>query len=97
MDSKVQHKKKDDNITKEMDNIDCLHVFKYLPPTKEFPKSEGWQKHTYLIIMTCDVSNNALFTTNNPKQVWKMAWDEFGEKKGYKLEILWASYEPAGS
>ena len=73
MDGKALNKKWDDAIKKEMDNIDCLDVFKYIPPTKEFPKSEGWQKHTYLIIMTCDVSNNALFTTNNPKQVWKMA------------------------
>lgn len=33
-----------ESIKKEMDNLGRLHVFKYHPPTKDFPKEDGWQK-----------------------------------------------------
>ena len=33
-----------DAITKEMGNLDRLHVFKYYPSGKDFPKEEGRQE-----------------------------------------------------
>ena len=148
MDREAGNTKWYDAIKKEMDNLDRLDVFKYHPPTKEFPKSEGWQKaplrmiydiknedqrykarlvigghkvdstgyntyssqvdglsvllllltaqHSNLSIMTCDVSN-AFVTAPNSEKVWAVAGDEFGEKKGCKLEIQRALYGLAGS
>ena len=148
MDSEAGNTKWHDAIKKEMDNLNRLDVFKYHPPTKEFPKSEGWQKaplrmiydiknedqrykarlvigghkvdstgyntyssqvdglsvllllltaqHSNLSIMTCDVSN-AFVTAPNSEKVWAVAGDEFGEKKGCKLEIQRALYGLAGS
>ena len=41
-DSELRSTKWKDAIAKEMGNLDRLHVFKYYPSDKEFPKDEGW-------------------------------------------------------
>ena len=46
--------------------------------------------------MTCDVSN-AFVTAPNSEKVWAVAGDEFGDKKGCKVEIQRALYGLAGS
>ena len=44
LDATAGNRKWYEAIKKEMDNLDCLKVFKYHSPDKEFPKEEGWQK-----------------------------------------------------
>ena len=53
-------------------------------------------EHSKLSIMTCDVSN-AFVTAPNSEKVWAVAGDEFGDKKGCKVEIQRALYGLAGS
>ena len=53
-------------------------------------------QHTGLDIKTCDVSN-AFVTAPNSEKVWAIAGDEFGEKKGSKVEIQRALYGLPGS
>ena len=53
-------------------------------------------QHTNLTIMTCDISN-AFVTAPNSEKVWAVAGDEFGEKKGCRLEIQRALYGLPGS
>ena len=53
-------------------------------------------QHIGLDIMTCDVSN-AFVTAPNSEKVWALAGDEFGEKKGSKVEIQRALYGLPGS
>ena len=53
-------------------------------------------QHIGLDIMTCDVSN-AFVTAPNSEKVWAIAGDEFGEKKGSKVEIQRALYGLPGS
>ena len=48
-------------------------------------------EHSKLDIITCDVSN-AFVTAPNSEKVWAIAGDEFGEKKGSKVEIQRALY-----
>ena len=53
-------------------------------------------QHLGLDIMTCDASN-AFVTAPNSEKAWAHAGDEFGDRKGCKVETQRALYGLAGS